>query len=185
MVSNGEPLDLEAVKARAADCAKYPFRVDARSMQLSKIDVPALLAEVERLRAEIKARLNEDDYDPAPIIVEYDRMAAEVESLRRQVAGTGSSWLDSVNAYVWRTPNGEQHTLHPSEVDIILPPDIADRLAAERDVIEAAKAWRAARANWTSTGAADGRAVNASIERLCVAVDALSQPVAEEANGGA
>ena len=33
--------------------------------------------EVGRLRAEVAARLNEDDYDPAPIIVEYDRVVAE------------------------------------------------------------------------------------------------------------
>ena len=39
-------------------------------------------AEVERLRNEIKALRNEEDYDPAPIITEYDRMASQVERLR-------------------------------------------------------------------------------------------------------
>jgi hypothetical protein len=41
-----------------------------------------LLEEVERLRAEVAARLNEDDYDPAPIILEYDRVVAERDAYR-------------------------------------------------------------------------------------------------------
>lgn len=39
-------------------------------------------AEVELLRNEIQARINADDYDPAPIILEYDRMATQVMAWR-------------------------------------------------------------------------------------------------------
>ena len=123
--------------------------------------IEPLLAEVERVRTEVERALG--------MISELSRelvnSGAEVESLRRQVA--------------------EQRQLANDLADERLGPALAEsaRLAGrERDVIEAAKAWRAARVNWTSTGAADGRAVNASIERLCVAVDALSQPVAKAAD---
>lgn len=76
-------------------------------------------AEVERLRAEVAARLNDDDYDPAPIIVEYDRVVAERDSYRA-VVDAARAWRASLS-YV-----------HPNE---LLAGDVEHSLIAVVDAL--------------------------------------------------
>lgn len=82
--------DPDVVRARAFAVSQSldeseGHAVDVLAAARLAADSLILAAEVERLRAEVAARLNADDYDPAPIILEYDRMAAERDAYRAVV----------------------------------------------------------------------------------------------------
>jgi hypothetical protein len=137
------------VRAAAADV--WPSAADAVFIAAARSDIPALVTEVERLQNEIKALRNDEDYDPAPIVTEYDRVVEQVEHLTQQNARLRAE-------------------LH----DLGLTLDAADELnAAERDVIEKAKAWAVA---WRT----DANLAGAMVGELLIAVDALTRPEATE-----
>ena len=93
MVSNDEPLDLEAIKARYDEAKSFYHSMPHRHLQLyaqSAADVPALIAEVERLRAE------RDDLmaNPLMIVAEDGRVypAGHCTSAERDVIEKAKAW---------------------------------------------------------------------------------------------
>lgn len=146
-------LDLDAIKARAAGFAENPLMRDARVLQLAEVDVPALLAEVERLRADAAVALRDSGWvDPE-----------EAARLREQLAET-------------------QHQRNRAEDTADDRGAALDRIEAERDallpVVEAARP--VAEAIRLNLHALFGTAVAVG-ERFVAAVDALNQKAPETA----
>lgn len=191
-----EQLDLDAIRTRAAGFVENPLMRDARVLQLAGVDVPALLAEVERLRADAVAALRATGWvDPEEAARLRGELGHWTSGRRRKGMPVVESVPDGLQYAVALVREQHADNLAEAQSDLLRDAgirlrdlsDVASRLLAERDallpVVEAARAWR----DWHGTErcvARDGRWVDvlSKEERaLAAAVDALDQKAPETA----
>ncbi len=79
-------LDLNAIETRAAHLDEYALLTDeplqADLDQLTHVDVPAMAAEIRRLRGELTTAVKRDITAPLALIAKHGEMA---ESVRREI----------------------------------------------------------------------------------------------------
>jgi hypothetical protein len=152
MVSDGGPGKIHDLRAFLAD----------RVSQGGEEDVVAYWREIARQRGLELERLS------AEYRREIHTAAAEVERLTQENtrlrAGLALN-LEDVQVFFWNAPSGTKHALHPSEVEVVVPPHVGDRWRAERDVIEKAKAYEAAHFAWKDTAARDEAYVRVTLAK--------------------
>jgi hypothetical protein len=164
MTSTPTSLDLDAIEARAAHLAEYACQDDGEGDTLAGTDVPALVAEIRRLRDEL-ATATSEAFREAADVVRKTTAPADWDS------DAVACWNTALNI-AWNTAlNIAEHELR-QRVGTVLPPR---RVLTDS---EYNAAWHAVEGAAGEEGADPGTVLHAVLDRLGIDWQDAATPAA-------